>query len=323
MGPEPRWPPAASASSVVAHYLVFLARVVTISRQWGRLRKVNARSALFDLYWDHLRQRGGRAPIAALVRLLAALDIAAPAVRTAVSRMVRQGWLTPVRLPAGPGYALTPRAVRRLDEAVQRIYRDELAPWDGRWHVLVIDRIRDRARRERLRAGLAYLGYAPLEEVAWISPRPSPELDGLLDAEHVRAQRFWSSYDGDALGLVARAWDLDGLARAYERWLAEAQELISTIDTGGTAPSHIAEEIAANAIDAEPPTSGGAGPGEVAFAVRSRLVHEWRKFLFRDPHLPATLLPPDWPEAKATRFFNESAARLLPAASRFVDRCLE
>ena len=84
---------------------------------------MNARSALFDLYGDHLRSRGAQAPVAALVRLLAPLGIAAPAVRTAVSRMARQGWLEPVRLPEGPGYALTPRAVRRLDEAAERIYR--------------------------------------------------------------------------------------------------------------------------------------------------------------------------------------------------------
>jgi phenylacetic acid degradation operon negative regulatory protein len=261
---------------------------------------VNARSALFDLYGDHLRQRGGRAPIAALVRLLAALEVAAPAVRTAVSRMVRQGWLTPVRLTAGPGYALTPRATRRLDEAAHRIYRDDLATWDGRWHIVIIERVRDRTRRERVRAGLAYLGYAPLDEAAWISPRPSPELDALLDAERLRAERFWSAYDGDALALVARAWDLNGLGRAYERWLAEAQELV--------------------------PPAAGAGdrlPGETAFAVRSRLVHEWRKFLFRDPQLPAALLPPDWPGTKAAQFFDDAAARLLPAASEFVDRCLQ
>ena len=54
---------------------------------------MQARSALFDLYGDHLRRRGGQAPVAALIRLLAPLGIAAPAVRTAVSRMVRQGWL--------------------------------------------------------------------------------------------------------------------------------------------------------------------------------------------------------------------------------------
>jgi phenylacetic acid degradation operon negative regulatory protein len=52
---------------------------------------VHARSALFDLYGDHLRARGDWAPVAALVRLLAPLDVTAPAVRTAISRMVRQG----------------------------------------------------------------------------------------------------------------------------------------------------------------------------------------------------------------------------------------
>jgi phenylacetic acid degradation operon negative regulatory protein len=257
---------------------------------------MNARSALFDLYGDHLRTRGRSAPVASLVRLLAALDIAAPAARTAVSRMVRQGWLTPVRLPQGRGYALTAKAVRRLDEAGRRIYRNAPDMWDGRWHLLVIQHIPDRTRRERLRAGLGYLGYAPLGDGTWISPRASPELDALVEAEGVRAERFAAGYDGEARGLVARAWDLDGLARAYERWVAEARQLLA----------------------AWPDPDD-----ERAFAVRSRLVHEWRKFLFRDPGLPASLLPDDWPGVRAARFFDEEAARLLPAASRFVDRCLD
>ncbi|TDD65814.1 PaaX family transcriptional regulator [Actinomadura darangshiensis] len=255
---------------------------------------MNARSALFDLYGDHLRERGGNAPVAALVRLMAALGVAAPAVRTAVSRMVRQEWLEPVRLAQGPGYALTPRGLRRMDDAGRRVYR-ELGPWDGTWHVLVVERVRERARRDRLTSGLAYLGYARLDETTWIGPRASPELDPLLAAESVRAERFRSSYEGDAQGLVARAWDLDGLARSYERWLADAEE----------------------AVRAEP-----AGSDERAFALRSGLVHEWRKFLFRDPGLPPDLLPPGWPGTEAARFFDAEAARLLPAASRFVDGCL-
>ena len=99
---------------------------------------MQARSALFDLYGDYLRSRGGRAPVAALVRLLAPLGIAAPAVRTAVSRMVRQGWLHPMRLGSGPGYLLTPKAARRLDEAAARIYRTGRAGWDGRFDLIVL-----------------------------------------------------------------------------------------------------------------------------------------------------------------------------------------
>ncbi|MGW4643514.1 PaaX family transcriptional regulator [Sphaerisporangium sp. NPDC004334] len=258
---------------------------------------MNARAALFDLYGDHLRIRAGRASVAALVRLLAPLDIAAPAVRTAISRMVRQDWLTPVRLAQGPGYALTPKCLRRLDEAASRIYRTGSAVWQGRWHVLVFQPVRDRARRERLRADLAFLGYAPLCETTWVGPRASPELDALLEEQRVRADRFVSTLDGDPRELVARAWDLGAIARAYEEWMGQAADLVGAVS-----------------CDA---------PDDQIFAARSRLVHGWRNFLFRDPGLPAELLPPAWPGDKARAYFEQEAARLLPAAAAFVDRNLD
>ncbi len=262
----------------------------------GRLRAVNARSALFDLYGDHLRERGGQAPVAALVRLLAPLGVAPPAVRTAVSRMVRQGWLDSVRLPQGPGYALTPRAVRRLDDAAARIYRTRESAWDGQWHLVVTTPAAERSRRDRLRAGLTFLGYGQLDDGTWIGPRWSVEVDALLEAEAVRAERFTATHDGDTFGLVRRAWDLEGLARAYSRWLADAEQI-----------------------------AGQAGPSagdEQAFAARSRLVHEWRKFLFLDPGLPHSLLPDGWAGEKAAAFFDAESQRLLPMSVRFVDTCL-
>lgn len=257
---------------------------------------MDARSALFDLYGDHLRAREdayrGQAPIAAVVRMLAPLGVQAPAVRTAVSRMVRQGWLTAVRLPAGPGYALTPRAVRRLDEAAERIYRTARQDWDGTWHLLVVTPPTGRSDRERLHAQLQFLGYAGIGGATWLSPRPAPELDGSLAEASARAERFTAAHDGDSQALIARAWDLDGLARAYTRFLDEAVV----------------------------PAVGCSD--EEAFAARSALVHDWRKFLFVDPGLPAALLPPDWPGTKAAAWFDAEADRLLPAARRFVDGCL-
>lgn len=262
---------------------------------------MQARSALFDVYGDHLRSRGGQAPVAGLIRLLAPLDIAAPAVRTAISRMVREGWLQPCRQSTGPGYGLTPRGSQRLDDAAARVYRSRDQAWNGTWHLLVVEPMAGRSTRQRLRAALGYLGYAPLGGLGsgggtWIAPRPSSEVSALLEAEGARAEQFVANGNGDPAGLMRRAWDVDGIAAAYQRWLAEARSLVAGV-----------------AFTSD----------EEAYAVRSRLVHEWRKFLFQDPGLPRELLPADWPGATAAAFFDTEASRLAPAANRFVDACLE
>lgn len=269
----------------------------------GTLAPVNARSALFDLYGDHLRPRGGTAPVAALVRLLAPLDVTAPAVRTAISRMVRQGWLAPTRIAGAPGYELTPRAATRLDEAARRIYRLRDGSWDETWHVVVLTHVAERTARDRLRSGLGFLGYGQLGHDTWVSPYRSSELDALLATEHIRADTFTARHLDDASSLVRRAWDLDALAAAYVSWLAEARELVSA--TAGDS------------------SASDAAPGdEAAFATRSRLVHEWRKFLFSDPAVPRSLLPASWAGDDAAAFFDSHAKALMPAARRFVEAVL-
>ena len=257
---------------------------------------MQARPALFDLYGDYLRPRGGRAPVAALVKLLAPLDIAAPAVRTAVSRMVRQGWLRPLRMVSGPGYLLTPKAARRLDETAARIYRTGRAGWDGRFDLVLVHG--PLARRDADR--LAFLGYGALGERAWVAPRAADEIDGVLGAAGVAYERFSASHATGSPGaaeVVGRAWDLPELARSYEDFVSDLRPVVTA--------------VTARSSDEE------------AYAARFLLVHAWRAFLFRDPQLPAALLPPRWPGTIAAGFFDRHASRLRPAADRYVERCLQ
>lgn len=256
---------------------------------------MRARSALFDVYGGHLRERGGAATIAALVRLLEPLGFAAPAVRTAVSRTVRQGWLHPVRLPDGPGYAMTPRGERRLDEAAARIYRTRPSTWDGRWHVVVLEEMPGRDSRDHLASELQLLGYGALGPVTWIAPRPSPELADVLAAEGVLARTFHGSHDGGDAELAAKAWDLAELGRDYAAFVAHWQPQVSVVDETDDA---------------------------AAFAASQQLLHAWRKFLFRDPGLPEKVLPRDWAGTAAAEFFDEHTARLAPAAESFLSECL-
>ena len=256
---------------------------------------MQARSALFDLYGDYLRPRGGRAPVAALVKLLAPLGIAAPAVRTAVSRMVRQGWLHPLRLGSGPGYLLTPKAARRLDEASARIYRTGRAGWDGRFDLVLLSGPLPRRDAQRL----AFLGYGMLDERSWVAPRAADEIDAVLTESGVAYERFSAGHAAGTPGaahVVGRAWNLDEIGQAYEDFIAAQRPAVTAITTRSS--------------------------DEDAYATRFQLVHAWRTFLFRDPQLPASLLPARWPGASAATFFDKHAARLRPQADRFVERCL-
>lgn len=264
---------------------------------------MHARSALFDVYGDHLRNRGSQAPVAGLVRLLDPVGIAAPAVRTAISRMVSEGWLEPVRLSSGRGYRATSRTIRWLDDVAARVYRSVERVWDGHWHLALIDQPTARPDRNRLRADLSFIGYAELTPHTWVSPFPRAELEEVLDRAGATARLVRADLIDPS---PIDAWDLPGLAAAYDRFVTDADALLNGVQR----LDGVREDAAADADQA-------------AFAARFRLVHEWRKFLFIDPGLPEGLLPADWPGRAAEELFTGEARRLKPAADRFVARCLD
>lgn len=256
---------------------------------------MHARSAVVDLYGDHLREHGWWAPVAGVVTLASTCRVQPAAARTAVSRLVREGWLVAERREGVRGYAATPLAQERLVRAHERIYASRPRPWEGTWHLVVVGGDGDRRRRDRVAASLGYLGYGRLAPGTWASPWRSPELEDTL-AGHGASWTGWTARPdaGDAAALTARLWDLDALGAAYLDFasrLPRAAEL---------------EQLAAHD----------------AYHLRTALVHEWRKFLFRDPGLPVEVLPPQWPGQQVREDFLAVAGRLRPAAEAFVTSTL-
>ncbi|SOC55679.1 PaaX family transcriptional regulator [Ornithinimicrobium cerasi] len=259
---------------------------------------MHARSAVVDVYGDHLREHGWWGPVAGVVALAQACGVQAPATRTAVSRLVREGWLVAESREGTRGYAATSLARERLVSAHARIYAPGPRPWSGTWHLVVVDHGGDRRRRDQVSASLGYLGYGRLGPGAWVSPWPNPELATVMHRADVQWSAVTGPLDGEVPGsspeLAARVWDLHALDTAYRRFLAQLP-----------APDTLADLVP-----------------EEAYPRRARLVHEWRKFLFSDPGLPAQVLPAGWVGLEARTRFLQVASTLRPAADRYVERTL-
>ncbi len=257
---------------------------------------MRARSAVFDLYGDDLSSRGQWAPVAALVGVLASCRITPAATRTAVSRMVAQGWLAAEVRHDLRGYAARPAMRERLAGAHARIYRRGPVGWDGRWHLLTLQPAGDRRTRDQVAATLSFLGYGRLAGQTWVAPHHSDEAATQLGRLGVAVQEFSGEHAGDPVDLAAGVWDLGTLAADYRRFSVEADEVRRSL------PRLVAPDL--------------------AYPARAALVHRWRTFLFADPGLPAAVLPHDWPEPAARAVFLDVADALAPQARTFVSRAL-
>ncbi len=269
---------------------------------------MRARSLLVTVWGDTVRPLGGEIALTGLIRLMVPLDLSPRAVRAAVARMARQGWLRTRRVGRRAFCALTPSGEWRVEQGVRRVYRLRPDPWDGRWRLLTyaIPEGR-RADRDRLRRELTWLGLGPLSRSTWVTPHDlTPMLEELLRSRRLRQEA--ALFEARHLGpdgtqpLVTRCWDLQAVASRYQEFIAAFRPKAAVLR----------RQLQAGRLSEA-----------ACFAEKIRLVHEYRKFLFVDPGLPDELLPPRWPGREAAVLFRETYALLAASAARFVARTVE
>jgi phenylacetic acid degradation operon negative regulatory protein len=258
---------------------------------------LNPRSVLFTLYGDYVHPLGQEeVRVGALVRLAAELGVTGNALRSALSRMTREGWLDARRNGGPPRYRLSPKGRALIEEGIGRIYGRHRAIWDGRW-LLVSYSLPEprRGERDRLRQGLSFLGLGSLGNGVFVTPhdlrREVGELIRRCGVERDVTMHLGTlEWPEDPAQVVARAWDLDLLAGRYEDFLGRVRHDLA----------------AAQDID-----------DDEAYRCRFLLTHEFRRFPFSDPDLPDALLPPGWAGNAARDAFFEYNARLRRPAERF------
>jgi phenylacetic acid degradation operon negative regulatory protein len=260
---------------------------------------VKPRDILWDLFGGHLRYVGdGVVPMRALTRLLDVFGVGESTSRVVLSRMRREGWFTTRRDGRQTSYALTGRSIRMLDEGRARIFDRGRDDWDGVWRMVIYAVPEEsRGERDRVRRTLAWHGFGPLAAATWISPHPRLQTvrGALADLPATRADLLESRSLSPAADreMAFRCWDLDGLGRDYAELVAGYERL--------PAAARLA-----------------ALPGPEALRRQVELVASYRKLPFRDPDLPAVLLPEGWPGRRAHALFTAAHDALHGPADAFV-----
>ncbi|KQQ08492.1 PaaX family transcriptional regulator C-terminal domain-containing protein [Rathayibacter sp. Leaf296] len=236
-------------------------------------------------------------PSAVIVELLGRLDISEAAVRTSLSRLAKRGTLGTEKVGRTTFYRLSD-AVRSSIPASERLtmtFGVTPEPWDGQWTLVAYSLPESRReQRDELREWLRWLGFGPLRDGVWISPRAPLDLvetsirrflppDGLV----LRSAEVLGTVDPEAI------WPLRQLKSIYEAFDAEFRPAVYSLRAGSVSPIE-------------------------ALGLSLRLLGRWRGFPTVDPDLPSAALPADWPRAGSRRLFEAVYDAAMPLAAQAV-----
>jgi phenylacetic acid degradation operon negative regulatory protein len=260
---------------------------------------MKARSSLFTLFGEFVHPRGDVVWVGTMIAWMQALGFSEPAVRAAVSRAQRTGWLSVQKIGRKSYYALTPEVRWRVHNAVGRLYQPLEPDWDGRWRLLTYSIPESRKEaRDQFRKELLILGFGAWQNGVWLSPNDLTEGALTLARAH-DLEPFVSVFVAERFGqhsnleVVQQVWDVSVLNVRFEGFL-QAFSSLPLPDLP-----------------------------QAAFCVYAQMLHEYRKFLFLAPDLPLELQPEVWRCKEAALLFRAHKARFEPLVNQFVAETFE
>ncbi|MDQ2822457.1 MAG: phenylacetic acid degradation operon negative regulatory protein PaaX [Pseudomonadota bacterium] len=243
-----------------------------------------SKSLVMTVIGDAIAPHGGRAWLGSLIALLAPFGVTDRLLRTSVFRLAQEGWLVARRDGRRSLYAIEPAALPRLERANGRIYAAPGLHWDGRWTLLMAPNGSiDTLLRAALRKELEWEGYAMLAPGLLAHPAPNMDSLGEILARTGAAGNVFICAASELPGaagrplpeLVTEAWDLRPEMASYRQFIATYAPLLAMLEKDGV------------------PVPAAA------FAIRTLLIHAYRRVQLHDPMLPLELLPAPWPGTEA------------------------
>lgn len=247
----------------------------------GRLR---VWSIVITILGDSVVPRGGRVSAVTLSAITQALRIEPVALRSALSRLAKEGWIVREKQGRHSFYTLTSEGAQSFAPATRRIYASHPPQAPDTWTIAISGPL-SKSEKTAQRSAMEGLGYTSLDDRIYLNLKPDTQ---------------------SLTKVVGSPAVISGDFSQIPTWLQDAS---------GT------PETAAVYREIHTVFSGvytGLSPVE-ALVARSLLIHEWRRAVLRHADLPAALFPTDWPAQLCRNFVANLYQTLSVDADKWLD----
>lgn len=258
---------------------------------------ISSTALVFTLFCDVVTQHGGEIWLGSVIHALAPLGISERLTRTAVFRLVQDGWLESDKQGRRSYYRLTRTGQHYYQRAAKRIYACGQPAWDGVWTLLFASLV-PKEKRDALRKGLLWQGYGSL--AAGVFALPSFDRQALLELlqdlqledsiVQMQAQTAEHNHPQSMQKLVMARWDLEDLRQRFAEFNQYYSGVLKMLQQN------------------QPPS------GHSLFLLRILLIQEYRRILLHDPQLPTAMMPANW-EGNTAQSLAATIYRRVAAAS--------
>lgn len=259
-------------------------------------------SLIMTVFGDSVYHRGGVISLASLIQLMDVFGLNERSVRTAVFRLVQNGWLVSEKIGRTSYYRITETSRQRFVMADQKIYRFEQREWDQKWDLVLLSSV-ELENKVTLKRELEWLGFGHIATNVMAYPGCDHlKLQNLLLSLSMTDQvvlfkaetlALWQESYPTVKRMVAINWPVLDLQQRYEKFIQDFRGFFN----------HVEQQDELDPIQ--------------AFQIRILLINQYRRILLKDPNLPTELLPLDWPALTARNLSSNIYQNVYAAADEF------
>jgi phenylacetic acid degradation operon negative regulatory protein len=212
------------------------------AEQLHSMQRLSARATLLNAFGDLVFPSRDPVPTSVVLTMLGDAGFEGHAVRQALARTSKSGWLVGERRGRETWWSITDEGRRLIRDGHRRI--DALGravpPWGGQWVILLVSVPHERrAIRERLHRYLSWSSFGSPVGGVWVCPFPERESGARFAVDHFGLRDTVLSFVGvsgsiglDDREIVDRAWHLPSLEAHYAS-LLERHRAVEPLDGPG------------------------------------------------------------------------------------------